>query len=277
MTRDAELAARDYVELVRHGLPAERDINLTTATLRQAASALTMYADPEWAPTGWAGLAETARTALFAAEAGSGFQLAWARALVSAARSDDDLAVLRGWLTGSEVPEGLTIDTELRWAILESLAAMGVATEEEIGEELDADRTASGEREAAFARALLPTAENKARVWSALTGDEELPNWLHRSLLQGFQHPTQVELTASYAPKFFDSVGGVWARSDSEPAQEFVMMAYPAYQVSEQTVRDTEAWLTRDGHPASLRRLVAEGRDGVLRALKARQRDIASR
>jgi aminopeptidase N len=277
MTRDAELAARDYVALVQHGLPAERDINLTTATLRQAASTLTMYADREWAPAGWAGLAETARTALLAAEPGSGFQLAWARAFIGAARSDDDLARLRGWLSGTSVPEGLTVDTELRWSLLEALAAQGAATDEEIGAELDSDRTASGEREAALARALLPTAENKARVWAELTGESELPNWLHRSLLQGFQHPTQVELTAPYAPKFFDEVGGVWARSDSEPAQEFVMLAYPAYQVTDETVRLSDEWLARDGHPASLRRLVAEGRDGVLRALRARAKDTAAR
>jgi len=276
MTRDAELAARDYVALVRSGLPAERDINLTTATQRQATATLTMYADPAWAPAGWAAVAGTARTALFAAEPGSGFQLAWARTFISAARSDDDLATLRGWLTGTGVPDGLTVDTELRWSLLESLAAMGAATDEEIGAELDADRTASGEREAALARALLPTAENKARVWAELTGDTELPNWLLRSLLQGLHHPAQVELTAPYAAKFFAAVDGVWARSDSEPAQEFVMLAYPAYQVTEETVRLTDEWLARDGHPASLRRLVAEGRDGVLRALTARATDISA-
>jgi aminopeptidase N len=276
MVRDAEMSARDYVAMVVGGLPAERDINLTTATLRQATSTLTMYADPQWAPTGWALLSAATRRALAAAEPGSGFQLAWARAVISSARGADDLATLRGWLDGTSVPEGLTIDTELRWSLLEALAAQGAATEDEIEDELNGDRTASGEREAALARALLPTEQNKARVWADLTGDAELPNWLHRSLLQGFQHPTQVGLTAPYASKFFESVGGVWARSDSEPAQEFVMLAYPAYQVSAETAESTEAWLTRDGHPASLRRLVAEGRDGVLRALKARAKDTAS-
>ena len=34
------------------------DINLVTATLRQAQAALVMYADPEWAPTGWRQLAD---------------------------------------------------------------------------------------------------------------------------------------------------------------------------------------------------------------------------
>jgi aminopeptidase N len=113
-------------------------------------------------------------------------------------------------------------------------------------------------------------------VWARLTGGEDLPNWLHRSLLQGFQHSTQVELTAPYAAKFFEVVDEVWKRSDSEPAQEFVMMAYPAYQVREETVDATDAWLAGDGHNPSLRRLVAEGRDGVLRALKARRKDAAA-
>jgi aminopeptidase N len=168
------------------------------------------------------------------------------------------------------------VDTELRWSLLQALAALGAATDEEIGRELDNDRTASGEREAAYARALLPTAENKAQVWQRLTGGEDVPNWLHRSLLQGFQNVNQVALTAPYAPKFFEVVDEVWKRSDSEPAQEFVMMAYPAYQVSEDTVAATDTWLAVDGHNPSLRRLVAEGRDGVIRALKARDRDRTS-
>ena len=68
----------------------------------------------------------------------------------------------------------------------------------------------------------------------------------------------------------------MWARSDSEPAQEFVMLAYPAYQVSEETVALTDAWLARDGQNQSLRRLVAEGRDGVVRALRARAKDLSA-
>ncbi|WP_305789104.1 aminopeptidase N [Symbioplanes lichenis] len=276
MVRDAELSARDYVALVRTGLPREQDINLTTATLRQATTALAMYADPAWAPTGWAQLAETARDAVAAAEPGSGFQLAWARAYIGAARGEADLAVLRGWLEGRDVPAGLTVDTELRWSLLQALSARGAADPAEIDTELAADKTASGEREAALARALIPTEENKAAVWARLTGPEKLPNWLHRSLLQGFQSASQVELTAPYAAKFFEVVDDVWAASDSEPAQEFVMLGYPAYQVSAETVALTDAWLAAEGHPASLRRLVAEGRDGVLRALQARAKDIAS-
>ncbi|MFG1939364.1 aminopeptidase N [Micromonospora tulbaghiae] len=276
MTRDAELSARDYVALVLAGLTAETDINLVTATLRQATTALTFYADPEWAPTGWADLSRTARTALAAAEPGSGFQLAWARAYASSARSGEDLATLRGWLDGNGVPEGLTVDTELRWTVLQSLVANGAAGAADVDAELAADRTASGEREAAYAHALVPTVENKAAVWALLTGPDALPNWRNRALLQGFTHPAQVELTAPYRERYFATVDQVWAQRDSEPAQEFVQLAYPAYLVEEDTVAATDAWLAQDGRPASLRRLVAEGRDGVVRALKARERDARS-
>jgi aminopeptidase N len=174
------------------------------------------------------------------------------------------------------VPAGLTVDTELRWQLLQALTSLGAATREEIEEELAIDRTASGEREAAIARALIPTAENKAAVWAELTGEAGVPNWLNRSLLSGFQSAKQVELTAPYAAKFFEVVGDVWARSDSEPAQEFVMLGYPTYQINEDTIALTDTWLARDAQPASLRRLVAEGRDGVVRALKARARDTAA-
>ena len=37
-----------------------------------------------------------------------------------------------------------------------------------------------------------------------------------------------------------------------------------------------DAWLAEEGHPAPLRRLVAEGNDGVVRALKARAKDAAA-
>ncbi|MEW2383299.1 aminopeptidase N [Micromonospora sp. NPDC047707] len=273
MIRDAELAARDYVALALAGLPAETDINLVTATLRQATTALTFYADPVWAPTGWADLARTARTALTAAEPGSGFQLAWARAYASAARSSEDLATLRGWLDGSGVPAGLTVDTELRWTLLTALVANGAAGPDDVEAELASDRTASGEREAAYARALVPTPENKAAVWAQLTSPEPLPNWRHRALLQGFTHPAQVELVRPYRERYFATVAQVWASRDSEPAQEFAQLAYPAYLVEDDTVEATDAWLAGAGHPAPLRRLVAEGRDGVVRALKARAKD----
>ncbi len=276
MVRDAELAARDYTTLVARGLPAETDVNLVVATLRQVHTAVTQYTDPAWTATGWQLLADSARTALAAAEPGSGFQLAWARGFVTAAHTEEDLAVLRGWLDGTGVPDGLAIDTDLRWSLLTHLVSLGAAGPEQIEAELDRDRTSGGERAAAQAHALVPTAESKAETWRRLTGPDPLPNWLQRALLLGFQNPNQLELTAPYVPMFFDVVDEIWATRDSEPAQEFVLFGYPAYHVGQSTADATDSWLAVEGHPAALRRLVGEGRDGILRAIKARAKDASA-
>jgi aminopeptidase N len=276
MVRDGELAARDYTKLVARGLPAEEDVNLVVATLRQVQTAVTQYTDPSWTATGWQLLADSARTALAQAEPGGGFQLSWARGFIAAAHTEDELAVLRGWLAGTGVPDGLAIDTDLRWSLLTQLVALGAAGPDKIEAELDRDRTSGGERAAAQAHALVPTAESKAETWRRLTGPEALPNWLQRALLLGFQNPNQLELTQPYVQKFFDVVDEIWATRDSEPAQEFVLYGYPAYHVGQSTADATEAWLAVEGHPAALRRLVGEGRDGILRALKARAKDAAS-
>ncbi|HKS98155.1 MAG TPA: aminopeptidase N [Rugosimonospora sp.] len=276
MVRDGELPAREYLALICNSLPAEHDISLVTASLSQAQGALTYYADPAWAPSGWTRLAATALAATNNAEPGSSLQLAWARGYATATRSTEELAVLRGWLDGSGVPDGLAIDTELRWRLLQSLAANGAAGEPEIQAELEQDRTASGERQAAVANALIATPGSKAETWRRLTGPESLPNWLQRSLLLGFQHAARRELTASYVPAYFEVLDEVWRTRDSEPAQEFVELAYPALQVNEETVAATDAWLAGPDHAAPLRRLVNEGRDGVLRALRARVTDATA-
>jgi aminopeptidase N len=46
--------------------------------------------------------------------------------------------------------------------------------------------------------------------------------------------------------------------------------------VDQATVDATDAWLAVEGHPAPLRRLVAEGKDGVVRAIAARAKDAAA-
>jgi aminopeptidase N len=277
MVRDGELAARDYLHLVTSGLPAETDVNLITATLNGLRVAvLATYADPAWAPTGWAMLNDTARETMLAAEPGSGVQLLWARAFIASARSAERLAELKGWLDGQGVPEGLTIAGELRWLLVQALAANGVLTRDDVDTEHANDQTASGDKEAAMATALLPDPAVKAEVWAELTADEEPANWKARALLLGFQHPTQVELTKPFAQKYLDVAADIWAKRASEPAQEFLIYGYPSLQVSEEMVAATDAWLAQEGHPAPLRRLVAEGKDSVVRALAARAADRAA-
>ncbi len=64
----------------------------------------------------------------------------------------------------------------------------------------------------------------------------------------------------------------MWERRSSEVAQTVVVGLYPSWSISEQSVAAADAFLEGD-HPPALRRLVVEGRAGVVRSLKARAFD----
>ena len=87
--------------------------------------------------TRYAALAAAARSALLDAAPGSDHQLAWAHTVLGSARSDDDLAVVAGLLDGSTTPDGLAVDDELRWSVVQTLSAHGRLGVDEIEAELD--------------------------------------------------------------------------------------------------------------------------------------------
>ncbi|GHF35818.1 aminopeptidase N [Streptomyces mashuensis] len=276
MTRDGEMATRDYLELVLSGIGKESDIGVVQSLQRQVKTALELYAAPTWRETGLARWTEAALDHLRKAEPGSDHQLAWARAFAAAARTDEQLDLLAGLLDGSSTVEGLVVDTELRWDLLIRLAATGRADEQAIAAELERDRTSAGEQHAAYARAALPTAEAKARAWASVIDSGDLPNAVQESVIGGFQQADQRELIAPYAEKYFAVVEDVWGKRSHEIAQQIAIGLYPALQVSQATLDATDAWLASAGPNAALRRLVTESRAGVERALKAQAADAAA-
>jgi aminopeptidase N len=69
----------------------------------------------------------------------------------------------------------------------------------------------------------------------------------------------------------------VWETKDLPDALAFARRMYPSMVNSQATVERTDRYLSRDSVPAPVRRLLLEGRDGVLRALRARAADAAAR
>ncbi|MFE2432293.1 aminopeptidase N [Streptomyces sp. NPDC059373] len=276
MTRDGELAARDYLELVLSGIGKESDIGVVQSLHRQVKLAIDLYADPAWRETGLARWTEATLEHLRAAAPAGDHQLAWARAFAATARTKEQLDLLAGLLDGTETIEGLAIDTELRWALLQRLAATGRADEPEIAAELERDATAAGERHAATARAARPTEATKAEVWASVVESEKYPNAVQEAVIAGFVQTDQRELLAPYAAKFFETIQDVWESRSHEMAMQIVLGLYPSLQVSQDTLDATDAWLaTADPVPA-LRRMVTEARAGVERALKAQAVDAAA-
>jgi aminopeptidase N len=272
MTRDGEMAARDYVRLVLGGMDSLRDISVLQTLLRQAGTAVRRYADPAWRSEGLALMASTLRSLLLSAPASSDKQLAYVRAFSAVATSQEDLALLSGLLSGETVIEGLAVDTDLRWALLHRLASRAVIGEAKIDAELSSDATDAGERHAASCRAALPTAANKRDTWETLASGK-LTIAMFRAVLAGFADPDQTELTGPYREAYFGAIGDVWRDWSSAIAQDFVEDLYTICPVTHETITATDTYLAQGQPPAALRRLLLEGRDDILRLLRGQARD----
>ncbi len=273
MTRDAELAARDYLALVLSGIGKESDIGVVQSLHRQVKLAIELYADPtarEALLTRWT---DATLAHLHAAEAGGDHQLAWARAFAATARTPEQLDLLEALLEGRGTIEGLAVDTELRWTFVQRLAAVGRFDEAEIAAEYERDKTAAGERHAATARAARPTEEAKAEAWASVVESDKLPNAVQEAVIGGFVQTDQRELLAPYTDKYFAVVKEIWDTRSHEIAQQIATGLYPGIHIAEETLARTDAWLASAEPNAALRRLVSESRSGVERALKAQAAD----
>ncbi|MGW3419733.1 aminopeptidase N [Streptomyces phaeochromogenes] len=276
MTRDAELATRDYLSLVLSGIGKESDIGVVQSLHRQVQLAIELYADPtarEALLTRWT---DATLAHLKSAAAGSDHQLAWARAFAATARTPEQLDLLEGLLDGRETIEGLAVDTELRWAFVQQLAAVGRFDEAEIAGEYERDKTAAGERHATSARSARPTEEAKSEAWASVVESDKLPNAVQEAVIGGFVQTGQRELLAPYTDKYFAAVKDVWDSRSHEMAQQIVVGLYPSIQVSEETLRKTDEWLASAEPGPALRRLISESRAGIERALRAQAADAAA-
>ncbi|WP_018634813.1 aminopeptidase N [Parafrankia elaeagni] len=275
MTRDAELAARDYVRLVLSGIDAEDDIGVVQSLVAKAALTVDSYGDPANRPAALLELTTRAEELMRAAEPGSDLQLVFATAFAQT-EDPEQITRLRAIFKGSDVIDGLVLDTELRWTLLTQLVARGVLGDAEIDAELARDSTATGEKRAAAARSARPTAEAKAAAWSAVMDSDTLSNHLAVATMSGFWISDQQELTRPYVDRFFAEIGGIWKTRSFDSAQTITQMLFPSGVVEQATVDRTDTYLAEREPVPALRRALMEGRDGLVRALAARAKDTAA-
>jgi aminopeptidase N len=275
MTRDAEMGARDFVELALNTLPGETDSTLLRTLLGQVQLTVTSYVAPEHRAATRAQVTTRLRGLLAAAPAGSDAQLQLATAFAGYASNPDDVAHVRSLYDGTTVLEGLAVDTEMRWTLLTALAAAGAAGPEDIEAEHERDRTATGAERAARAGAALPTAEAKAQAWARAVEQDGLANQTIEALALGFARAHDPEaLLAPYVERYHDALTDIWASRTHAIAESIAVGFYPR-SLANAPLRDaSQAWLDANADaPAGLRRTVSENRDGITRALAAQARD----
>ncbi|MFC4534083.1 aminopeptidase N [Sphaerisporangium dianthi] len=275
MTRDAEMATRDYVRMVTSNVHAIADITVLQTVLRQARLAVQQYADPAWRDAGLAELSSALRRLIDSAEPGSDHQLAYLNAFTAVATSTEDLAFVKGILDGTSILEGLTVDADLRWTLTHALASGGVLSGDDIAAELRRDPSARGEQSAAQCQAAIPTTEGKADAWASITSGS-LSGAVLRATLVGFMDPRHVELLQPYGERFFQEVGRIYKSWPSDSAQRFATGCYPVLLIEPETVARTQDYISSSQPVPALRRLLLEGADSISRALRARAKDSSA-
>ncbi|WOC10950.1 aminopeptidase N [Gordonia sp. MP11Mi] len=280
MTRQAEMSARDFVELVGRGIAAETEVGVVQRVLLQATTALEAYAAPDWAEsTGWPQFADRLLELARGAEARSDHQLAFVNTFLGGVTTDAQQPILLSLLDGADPAtvglEGLIVDDELRWRLVKALATHGTIDETVIAAEADRDNTAAGARHAAAARAAFGTPEAKEAAWTTAFDDDAVANVTVRSIVEGLTRPGQGALLTPFTQRYFDAVVDLWSRRTSEVAQTVVIGLYPSWDLCDDAIAAADALLAND-IPAALRRLIVEGRDSAQRAMRARAFDAES-
>ncbi|GHJ45429.1 aminopeptidase [Catellatospora sp. TT07R-123] len=266
-TRDAEWPALEFVRLAADVLPAETDVTLAESVFALARLAVNTFLPEQQREQGRAALAAAARTLLETAAPGSGRQLVGARQL-TAVGGAGERELLRGWLDGTAVPEGLVVDSELRWSVLTRLSVLGDVSEAEIDAELARDNSARGEQEAVRCRASRPDPQAKAWAFDLIVREQGLSNRICAAAGLGMWQPEHAELTEPYVARFFAELPASAGRSGDMLAH-LVAAAYPVYAVSPATLAAAERALAGPVHPLPARQL-ADSTDDLARALRAR-------
>jgi aminopeptidase N len=274
MTRDGELAARRFVDLVCSHAAHEAEIVLLERLVAQALRVVDVYGDPGNRSAARRQIAAAARRGFAQADRGTDVQLAWARAIIAASDSPSDLGEIKAWLDVDETA-GLKVDTDLRWAIVARLAAAGVVGEAEIDAEHERDPSDIGRRRGSGARAARPLAEAKREAWDLLTGSIELPLQDALSIAGGFSQPDQTQLLEPFIEEYRLAVPQIWEVRDAESAVAYTHALFPDYVVNE-TVLDMADSLLASTIPAPAKRIIAEAKDQTLRSARARAVDTAA-
>ncbi|SCL67674.1 Membrane alanyl aminopeptidase Metallo peptidase. MEROPS family M01 [Micromonospora citrea] len=264
---DGERPVTGLVALIAAALPVETEVIIAEDVLTLSRSLVDRYLDPAAREAALAQIAGACRGLLDGAPAGGSLQLAAARGWI-AATTDADL--LTGWLAGRDVPAGLAVDAELRWAVLRRLVVLGAAGAAEIAAEAAADPSATGAERAARCRAALPDPAAKQAAWEIIVSNTELSNRLVEATAEGFWQPEQAELTSAYVERYFADMPAAARARTPWVADRVANLAFPRYAVAQPTREAAAALLARDDLTPGLRRVVTDADDDLRRALVAR-------
>jgi aminopeptidase N len=183
------------------------------------------------------------------------------------AQSDDQLALLGAWLAGKDLPDGVAIDAELRARILFTLAARGLAREEDI-DTLPRLDPVTGEVNRATCLAMRPELAAKEAAW-AVSLSRSAPARIAQACAAGIWVAGQEELMAGYRDRYFIEALPALVGRKPWPKARLSRSLFPVTLVSEATIEAADTAVLTDN---VLRLAVAEQATIMRRRLAARRR-----
>ncbi|ROQ38325.1 aminopeptidase N [Frondihabitans sp. PhB188] len=272
-TRDAESPASDYVKLVLANIASETESTTIRTTLTQLTQAARSYVAPSKRAETITAVGDALWALAQSAQAGSDAQFQFVKFFANIASTDAHGDALQGLVDGTVTLPELTIDTDLRWELLEGLVLVGRAGAAEIDAALAADNTANGAQAAARARATMPTTEGKLAAFASIVDSDDQPNAIVRATAMGFQHTNDPEILEPLVARYFDSLTGIWESRSYHIADTLVSGLYPAGLANEALESAATTWLDANPETPALRRIISENRAGTERALKVQAAD----
>ena len=133
---------------------------------------------------------------------------------------------MQGWLVDGTAPDGLVVDTDLRWLLVSNLSRLGRLDEAAIAAEEARDTSITGSEQAAGARAARPDPAAKAEAWRLAVEDDAITNTRQNAICLSFWLRGQDHLLWPYLDRYFraaediSAARGVWAQKGSLAAQE---------------------------------------------------------
>ena len=274
-TRDAEADPKDFIHLVLNNIATESNATAMMTLLNQLVTVSSMYLKPENRSEYKTKIGDALLSMARNAAAGSEAQLQFLKFFPRFATTQEHAVALRALLTGEEKLSGREIDTDLKWDLLTGLVTLGAADEAEIDAALAADNTANGQKAAALAKAAIPTAEAKAKVWEIAVNTNEWSNTILQYSTIGFGRSASTELLTPYVEKYFQDVLKMWTEKTFKMAEYAVVNLYPVTLATKELAEKTRSFLDTPEIVAipALRRLLVENLDPIDRALKVQAKD----
>ena len=190
----------------------------------------------------------------------------------ASAQTDDQLAVLRAWLAGKDLPDGLAVDAELRARILFTLAARGLASGADI-DALPRLDPVTGAVNRATCLAMRPDLAAKDAAWAVALSPGE-PARIAQASAAGIWVPGQEDLMAGYRDRYFTEALPALATRQQWPKARLSRLLFPVTLVSGETIEAADAAQPPDD---VLRLAVAEQATIMRRRLAARLASLSGR